>query len=51
ALALAGIPPLSGFWSKDAILAEALHANPALFVVGIAAACGNKEKRLAPSFT
>ncbi|CAG5091431.1 NADH-quinone oxidoreductase chain L [Thermobacillus xylanilyticus] len=38
ALALAGIPPLSGFWSKDAILAEALHANPALFVVGIAAA-------------
>jgi NADH-quinone oxidoreductase subunit L len=38
ALALAGIPPLSGFWSKDAILAEALHANPALFAVGIAAA-------------
>lgn len=38
ALALSGIPPFSGFWSKDAILAEALHANPLLFVIGIAAA-------------
>jgi len=38
ALALAGIPPLSGFWSKDAILAEALHDHPALFAIGIAAA-------------
>ena len=25
-LALAGIPPLAGFWSKDAVLATALHA-------------------------
>ncbi len=38
ALALSGIPPLSGFWSKDAILATALDHNPALFVVGLIAA-------------
>ncbi|MBD2845875.1 NADH-quinone oxidoreductase subunit L [Paenibacillus sp. IB182496] len=38
ALALAGLPPLSGFWSKDAILAAALHEQPALFAVGLAAA-------------
>lgn len=35
ALALAGIPPLAGFWSKDAILTVALHENMVLFVVGI----------------
>lgn len=28
ALALAGIPPLAGFWSKDEILAEASTLNP-----------------------
>jgi NADH-quinone oxidoreductase subunit L len=31
ALALAGIPPLAGFWSKDEILAEASHLNPVVF--------------------
>jgi NADH-quinone oxidoreductase subunit L len=31
ALALAGIFPLAGFWSKDEILAEALHLNPAVY--------------------
>ncbi|RJE85599.1 NADH-quinone oxidoreductase subunit L [Paenibacillus sp. 1011MAR3C5] len=38
ALALAGIPPLSGFWSKDAILTAALEHNPVLFAVGLATA-------------
>jgi len=31
ALALGGIFPLAGFWSKDEILAEALHLNPAVY--------------------
>ena len=38
ALALAGIPPLSGFFSKDLILAEAFHAHVWLWVVGVVAA-------------
>ncbi|OXM86395.1 NADH-quinone oxidoreductase subunit L [Paenibacillus rigui] len=38
ALALSGIPPLSGFWSKDAILAEAYSHNMILFWVGLIAA-------------
>jgi NADH-quinone oxidoreductase subunit L len=33
-LALAGVPPLSGFYSKDGILAQALHTNIPLFVLG-----------------
>jgi len=31
ALALAGIVPLAGFWSKDEILAEASHLNPTVY--------------------
>jgi len=38
ALALSGIPPFSGFWSKDAILTVALDKQPILFVVGLIAA-------------
>ena len=35
ALALSGIPPLAGFWSKDAVLAAALEAHPVYFAVGV----------------
>ncbi|SFF24108.1 NADH-quinone oxidoreductase subunit L [Paenibacillus catalpae] len=38
ALSLSGIPPFSGFWSKDLILAFALDENPFLFVIGLVAA-------------
>lgn len=37
ALALSGIPPFSGFWSKDAILTAAWDANKGWFVVGLVA--------------
>ncbi len=37
-LALAGIPLTSGFMSKDAILAQALHVTPFLFWIGLASA-------------
>jgi NADH-quinone oxidoreductase subunit L len=37
-LALAGVWPLSGFFSKDSILALALEHNVALFVVGVVVA-------------
>ncbi|NES95963.1 MAG: NAD(P)H-quinone oxidoreductase subunit 5 [Desertifilum sp. SIO1I2] len=33
-LAICGIPPFAGFWSKDEILASAFEANPALWAVG-----------------
>ncbi len=33
-LAISGIPPFAGFWSKDEILGSAFVANPALWVVG-----------------
>jgi NADH-quinone oxidoreductase subunit L len=33
--ALAGLPPFSGFYSKDEILATALTSNPFLFGVGV----------------
>ncbi len=32
-LTIAGIPPLSGFFSKDEILVAALHHNPGLFAI------------------
>jgi len=35
-LALAGIPPLAGFWSKDAILAATLHARFAIVLAPLA---------------
>jgi len=36
-LAIAGVPPLAGFWSKDEILSAALeHGHGLLFLVGIA---------------
>jgi NADH-quinone oxidoreductase subunit L len=38
ALALAGIPPLAGFFSKDEILADASRVNPAIYVLLTAAA-------------
>ncbi|MDR7521873.1 MAG: NADH-quinone oxidoreductase subunit L [Armatimonadota bacterium] len=34
ALALSGVFPFAGFWSKDEILAEALHRSPVLFALG-----------------
>jgi len=38
ALALAGIPPLVGFFSKDEILADASHVNPAVYWMLVLAA-------------
>ncbi len=38
-LAIAGLPPLAGFFSKDAILMAAFAHNPLLWVAGIAGAC------------
>lgn len=37
-LALVGIPPFAGFWSKDVILSVALEENPLLFAIGLATA-------------
>ena len=37
-LALAGVPPFSGFYSKDEVLATALHVAPPLFFVAVAVA-------------
>jgi NADH-quinone oxidoreductase subunit L len=33
-LAIAGVPPFSGFWSKDEILLFTLADSPALYVIG-----------------
>ena len=37
-LAICGIPPFAGFWSKDEILGQAMAANPALWFIGWATA-------------
>jgi NADH-quinone oxidoreductase subunit L len=37
-LALAGVPPLAGFWSKDEILAVAFEQNMLVWVIGTLAA-------------
>ena len=37
-IAIAGIPPLSGFFSKDEILVHAFAANPVYYVIGLAGA-------------
>jgi NADH-quinone oxidoreductase subunit L len=34
-LAISGVPPFSGFWSKDEILTYALQKSPALYAVGL----------------
>jgi NADH-quinone oxidoreductase subunit L len=37
-LAIAGLPPFSGFFSKDEILAASFSANPILYIIGLAGA-------------
>ena len=37
-LAIAGVPPFAGFWSKDEILAFAYDKSPALWVIGLVTA-------------
>ena len=37
-LAIAGVPPFAGFWSKDEILLFALASNPALCAIGLVTA-------------
>ncbi len=37
-LAIAGVPPFAGFWSKDDILLAAWHQNRGLWLVGLVAA-------------
>ncbi len=37
-LAIAGVPPFAGFWSKDDILLGAWHDNKALWAIGLATA-------------
>ena len=37
-LAISGIPPFSGFWSKDEILAAAWHGDKGVYILGIVAA-------------
>ncbi|MDP4131866.1 MAG: NADH-quinone oxidoreductase subunit L [Bacteroidota bacterium] len=37
-LAIAGVPPFSGFFSKDEILAAAYEKNPLYYIIGVAGA-------------
>jgi NADH-quinone oxidoreductase subunit L len=37
-LAIAGVPPFAGFWSKDEILLYAFDANPVLWALGLVTA-------------
>jgi len=37
-LAISGIPPFAGFWSKDDVLAAAFHKSPVLWAVGFVTA-------------
>jgi NADH-quinone oxidoreductase subunit L len=37
-LAIAGVPPFAGFWSKDEVLLYAAAKHPALYAVGLVAA-------------
>ncbi|MGB0208883.1 MAG: NADH-quinone oxidoreductase subunit L [Ilumatobacteraceae bacterium] len=37
-LAIAGVPPLAGFWSKDEILLFTLASSPVLYVIGLVTA-------------
>ena len=34
-LAIAGVPPFAGFWSKDEILLFSLAKSPALYILGL----------------
>lgn len=38
-LAISGVPPLSGFFSKEEILTAALHHNKIIYMVGLLTAC------------
>jgi NADH-quinone oxidoreductase subunit L len=35
-LAISGVPPFNGFWSKDDILGAAYHKSPVLWAIGVA---------------
>ncbi len=37
-LAIAGVPPLAGFWAKDEVLLFALAKSPALYIIGLVTA-------------
>ena len=41
-LAIAGVPPFSGFWSKDEILAYAWDKSPILWFIGVVTAAAHR---------